>query len=191
MIDESVPYIEIIMRRNPGLSLPVHPLPEGYSFKLYEPGNEKDWAQIENSVNEFGSYEEALEYFTEEFIPYKAELMRRCIFVKSPDGELVGNAMAWWDYAGQRRHPLVHWVAVKPNQQGKGLGKALTAEVLRLMTVTDGDGIFYLKTQTSSHKAVGIYEWAGFFISDEKDILGHKNDKYEEAVALIKSLRNS
>jgi len=177
------------MRRNPGLPLPVCPLPKGFTYQLYQPGYEKEWARIETSVGEFDCEMDALLYYQKEFLSYPDELSRRGIFIAAPDGELVGTASAWWDYAGQRRHPIIHWVAVKPNYQGKGLGKAIIAEVLRLMTVVDGDDTFFLKTQTPSHKAIGMYEWAGFYITDEKNILGCPNDRYDEAVALLASLR--
>jgi len=189
MIDESVPYIPVVMRRESGLPLPHCPLPEGFSYKMYQPGNEKDWARIEASVGEFDCEMDALLEYQKSFLPFSDELPRRCIFIAAPDGGLVGTATAWWDYIGQRRHPLVHWVAVKPEYQGKGLGKAITAEVIRLMTVVDGDGIFYLSTQTTSHKAIRIYEWAGFHITNEKDILDCANDRYDEAIALLATLR--
>ncbi|MCL2421548.1 MAG: GNAT family N-acetyltransferase [Defluviitaleaceae bacterium] len=189
MIDNSVPYIEVVMRRDPGLPLPVCPLPEGFSYEMYQPGYEKEWARIEASVEEFECEMDALLHYQKEFLPCPEELPRRCIFIKAPDGELVGTATAWWAYHGQRRHPLVHWVAVKPAYQGKGLGKAITAEVVRLMTAIDGDSVFLLGTQTTSHKAIGIYEWAGFYITDEKNILGCANDRYDEAIALLESLR--
>ena len=189
MIDKSVPYIPVIMRRDPGLPLPDYPLPEGFSYKMYEPGDEKEWARIEASVGEFDCEMDALLHYQEEFLPYPDEISRRCIFIKAPDGELIGTATAWWAYVGQRRYPLVHWVAVKPGYQGKGLGKAITAEVVRLMTVVDGDGTFYLGTQTNSYKAIGIYQWAGFYITDEKNVLGYANDQYKEAVALLETLR--
>jgi len=189
MLDKSVPYIEIIMHREAGVEIPTYPLPEGYSFKIYEPGDEKEWARIETSVGEFDNEMDALLYFQKEFLPFTKELPRRMIFIVSPDGELIGTASAWWDYAFERRCPLVHWVAVKPGHQGKGLGKAITAEVVRLMTVVDGEGVFYLKTQTYSHKAIGIYEWAGFTITGEKGLFGYSNDRFDEAVKLIDDLR--
>ena len=189
MLDESVPYIPVIMRREANLHLPVCLLPEGYSYQMYKDGFEKDWARIETSVGEFNCEMDALLHYQKTFLPYPDELSRRCIFILAPNGEPVGTATAWWDYVGKRRHALMHWVAVKPEYQGKGLGKAITAEVIRLMTEVDGDGVFYLSTQTNSHKAIRIYEWAGFHITDEKDMFGYPNDQYNEAITLLDSLR--
>jgi len=158
---------------------------------MYQTGFEKDWARIEASVGEFECEMDALLHFQKSFMPYMPELQRRCFFVATADGERIGTATAWWDYVGQRRHPLIHWVAVKPDYQGKGLGKALIAEVLRLMTVIDGDGIFYLKTSTYSHQAIRLYERVGFYLINEKNVLGRPNDRYEEAFALLQSLRDT
>ena len=189
MIDESVPYIPVIMKREAGLPLPAFPLPQGFTYEMYKPGDEKDWARIEASVEEFENEMDALLHYQEEFMPYTRELPLRCIFICAPNGEKIGTATAWWCYVNERRYPQVHWVAVKPGYQGLGLGKALTCEVIRRMTAIDGDNVFYLSTQTTSYKAIGIYEWAGFYITDERDVLDCKNDQVAEAKALLKEIR--
>jgi len=189
VLDKSVPYIPVTMKREAGLPIPAFPLPEGYNFLMYEPGMEKDWARIEASVGEFDCEMDALLYFRETFLPFGAELPRRCMFIAAPCGELVGTATAWWNYVGCRRHPQVHWVAVKPAHQGRGLGKALTAEVLRLMEAVDGEGVYYLGTQTNSHVAIRIYEWAGFHVTDERNVIGRPNDQYNEAITLLDEIK--
>ena len=191
LLDKTIPYIPVVMRRDSGHSLPVCPLPEGFQYQKYQPGFEKDWARIEASVDEFECEMDALIHFQKSFMPYSTELPRRCFFVATAEGKRIGTATAWWDYVGQRRYPLIHWVAVKPDFQGKGLGKALIAEVLRLMTTIDGDGIFYLRTSTYSHKAIQLYERVGFYLVKEKEVFGRPNAQYEEAVALLQTLREN
>jgi hypothetical protein len=65
MLDKSIPYYNIIMKRNPGTPVPEPLLPEGYMFVPYCEGDEKSWAEIETSVGEFDSIPEALEYFNQ------------------------------------------------------------------------------------------------------------------------------
>ena len=188
MLDKTIPHIIFPMKREAGTPIPQRPLPPGYSFRMFQQGYEKEWARIEASVGEFDCELDALLYFQREFMAYPDEITRRCIFVEAPDGEIIGTASAWWCYIGKRRRPRVHWVAIKPEHQGMGLGKPLVTEVLRLMLETDGDDVFYLSTQTWSYKAVGLYKWAGFYITDEKDMMGCTNDRYDEAVALIDAI---
>jgi GNAT superfamily N-acetyltransferase len=140
-------------------------------------------------VGEFDSEMDAVLYFQSEFMPCAPEIPRRGIYIVAPNGERIGTSTAWWDYDGQRRIPIVHWVAVKPGFQGLGLGKAIIAETLRLMCAVDGDVTFYLRTQTASHKAVGLYEQAGFYLVGEKGILGCENERFDEAIALLQSLK--
>jgi len=189
MLDKSIPLIKFCMRRDTGKAIPEYPLPEGYRFSLYKPGDEKDWARIETSVLEFDQEADALSYFQKAFLSYGDEAQRRCLFVETNTGQKIATASAWWAYTGQRRDPIVHWVAVSPNFQGKGIGKAITARVVKLLMEIEGDRDYYLSTQSWSHKAVVIYEWAGFKITDEKNIIGHANDSFTEAVAIMDTCR--
>ena len=188
MLDKNVPYIEILMHRRKGTPIKKMPLPAGYRFVFFQKGDEKAWAAIETSVLEFESEMDALLYFQKGFLPYLPELERRCLFVEDERGEKIATAMAWWDYSVVKRHPWLHWVAVKPSCQGLGIGKAIVGEVLQLMEDIEGDRDFYLHTQTWSHRAIKIYRKAGFEITPEKNVGPYANDKYEEAVALLKTL---
>ena len=191
MLDKSVPYVDICMRREPGTPNPAGALPPGYRFAYYAPGDEKSWARIETSVLEFDSEMDALLYFQRDFLPYGPELPLRMLFVETDTGgepEKVATASAWWAYTGPRRDPTVHWVAVKPAHQGLGVGKALIARVIDRMIEIEGDRAFYLHTQTWSHKAVKLYQRAGFYITDEPNVQGCANNRTAEAAAVLKAI---
>jgi GNAT superfamily N-acetyltransferase len=176
------------MKRPAGAPLPRFQLPQGYHFELYQPGDERDWARIETSVLEFDNEMDAFMHFQEQFIPLAPELPRRCIFVARDSGEKVGTATAWWGYTGVRRDPMVHWVAVKPGYQGLGLGKALIGRTVLLLNEIEGDRAYFLHTQTWSHRAVRLYLWAGFHITDEEFITGYPNQNSVEATAILKGI---
>lgn len=188
MLDKSVPYIDVLMRRKQGTPVPRFDLPIGYRFRLYNAGDEMAWSAIEASVLEFSSEFDACLYFTREYVPLTRELERRCLFVETTTGEKVATATAFWSYSGIRRDPWLHWVAVKPKYQGLGLGKALISKAISLMLDIEGDRDFYLHTQTWSHKAIKIYKKVGFCITNDPDLGGYKNDKYEQAIKLLKEL---
>lgn len=188
MLDKSVPYVELIMRRDQGTPIPEYLLPEGFTYSLYRPGDEKDWAKIETSVLEFDSELEAYLYYQERFLPYADELRRRCMFIENPDGVKIATATAYWEYSGVRRDPWLHWVSVMPEYQGLGLGKAIVSKVTRLMLEIEGDRNFYLHTQTWSHTAIFIYEKIGYRITDQQDLC-YSNEGYREGTSILEGLR--
>lgn len=186
MLDKSLPYYNIIMKRCQGAVIPEVNLPKGYIFKLYTDGDDDSWAKIMVSVGEFDTYNEALDYFKENYMPYKAELSLRCLFIQTNQGEMIGTLTNWWNYTRNRRDPSIHWVGVKPEFQGLGLGKALVYEGMRRMVELEGDRDFFLHTQTWSYKAISIYLKAGYsFVKDE--VFGDYNNDYEKALEVIKN----
>ncbi len=185
MLDRSVPYYNILMKRNAGIPVQHYDLPEGYSFKMYEEGNEKDWAAIEVSVLEYIDEQAALNKF-KKFMAITDETKRRVCFIVAPNNEIVGTASIWWEYSGQRRDPWVNYVAIKPQYQGKGLSKALISHILELSLIIEGDRNVYLHTQTWSHIAVRLYQSFNFEITEEPNLYKYKNDEYTQAREILK-----
>jgi ribosomal protein S18 acetylase RimI-like enzyme len=187
MLDKSIPYKNIIMKldwvKNPGISDPE--LPDGYDFKFFEKGDELRWAELECSVLEFDSTEKALEYFTKDYLPYLAELEKRCVFIVDPQGKYVATANAWWADCDGKHQASLHWVAVHPDYQGKGFGKHVVNKALSLFPVYERNLDVYLHTQTWSHVAINLYYKLGFRLS-KTAILGNKGNDYHEAVEVLK-----
>lgn len=182
MLDTTVPYFDIFMKREVGNKIKVFDLHEDFSIVPYQKGDEYAWAEIEVSVGEFADIAEAMNYFTKNFLHMPEELQRRMMFVVDANGSKVATATAWWGYTGVRRYPQLHWVAVKPSYQGNGIGRAISSYVTALMLRIEGDQPFYLTSQTWSHKALAIYEQIGYVYTDELFVFKYKNDKYKEAM---------
>ena len=188
MLDKSVPFAGFFMRRNGGAPIPDFPLPDGFRFSFFKEGDEARWARIEASVLEFYSEFAALLFFTENFLPYPRELRSRCLFVENSSGSMTGTTTAWWsDISGERR-PWIHWVGVDPMYQGLGIGKAIVAQALRVMTELEGDVNFYLKTQTWSYKAIGVYRACGFEPTDEKKLYISRENNYKKAMRILRRI---
>lgn len=185
MLDKSIPYVDVLMKRESGSPLPRPVLPSPYSFVTFSDGDELQWAEIETSVGEFDQTSDALSHFEREFLPHKNELKRRCMFVTSDGERKVGTCTAWWNYTHGRRDPWLYWVAVRPEYQGFGLGKAVVFECMRRLVTIEGDRTTYLHTQTWSYKAINIYREAGFAITREKGLGGYKNRGYRRALRLL------
>ena len=188
MLDKSVPYADVLMHRKKGTPIPGVILPDGFSFSAFQSGDEKAWAKIEASVLEFDDELDALIYFQKDYLPYIAELERRCIFIENNEGEKIATSTAWWNYNGVRRDPWLHWVAVKPEYQNLGLGKAIVSKITQLMSEIEGDRDFYLHTQTWSHRAVKIYGKSGYVITNEKNLYQYSNENYEKAMAILNKI---
>ena len=53
MLDKSIEFFKIILKREKGRELKDETLPEGFRFVKFKKGDEKSWAEIEKSVLEF------------------------------------------------------------------------------------------------------------------------------------------
>ena len=186
MLDKSVPYAGLYMRRDAGAKIPIYELPQGFHFSLYSDGSESDWARIEASVLEFDSEFAALLFFKDYFMPHVEKLYRRCLFIETSGGVKVATSTAWWSDICEERRSWLHWVAVDPKYQGLGLGKAIIARATELITQLDGDVPIYLRTQTWSYKAIGIYRTCGYEPTDEKALYTESSDNYKKALRILK-----
>ena len=189
MLDKSVPYFSVFMHREKGTLVPVYELPAGYKFSFFRSGSgdEEAWAKIETSVLEFADEPAALAYFQKDYLPHSSTLERRCMFVENADGEKIATSTAWW-CCPEQCDPWLHWVAVMPQYQGLGLGKAIISRVTQLMLELEGDEDFYLHTQTWSHRAIKIYEKVGYAITKKEKLCHNKNESYDQAIAVLKDI---
>ena len=182
MLDKSIPYAEIWMKRA-HKSTPIQPAQsDNYSLRSYQAGDERHWARIETSVGEFDNEAEALAYFEKEFMPEQAQLGQRMFLplinqvhrsVRLP----LGKSQA-------RRHtgstsPLV---AVMPQAQRQGIARGLVTQVVSVLEAANEP--MYLHTQTWSHAAITLYQQLGFVII-ATDINGNENPEYPLACQVL------
>lgn len=186
MLDKSIPYFNIIMRRVGKKPIPQISLPSGYSYTYYKKGLEKDWAEIMASVDEFDSTQIALDYFEENYLINPDEVERRTLFIETAEKLKVATVTSWWQYTGVQRTPTLEWIAVKPEFQGLSLGKAIVFQGLRRMIEIEGDREIYLHTQTWSYRAIGIYLLAGFEFM-KKDTFGNYINEFDRALPYLES----
>lgn len=182
MMDKTIPYIGVIMTCQDPTAYPHCPLPRGYEIRPYEPGMEKDWAILQASVEHMDTAEEALARFNEELAPDQETLRNRAFFVYNPEGRLAASALLWHGNHFGRTLARVHWVAVSPDEQGKGLCKALMTLLMDLYHKNSLTGGLYLTSQTWSYKALNIYRQFGFKPYTGPQLPGWKpvTDDYEQ-----------
>lgn len=171
MLDKSIPLKKVIMKLEAKNNTNYAPtLPEGFKYRFFEAGDEYHWARIETSVLEFDHEDAAIEYFSREFLPYPYEIKRRCVFIVSPDGLPVATTTAWFRNAGQERYGQLHWVAVCPEYQGMGLGKAVVQKALTVFQELESGRDIWLGSQTWSHVAIRVYYKLGFRLVREETV---------------------
>ena len=139
------------------------PLPAGYSYAFYQDDDRDEWIEIEKSAKEFSSYEEGLDAWKRYYEAHETELYDRMLFVVNRLGEKVATATAFYDVRGidQSGDGWLHWVAVKREEQGRGLSKPLISHAIQVMKQL---GYTYAKipTQTTTWVAVKVYLDLGF-----------------------------
>ena len=172
-IDHTVPYIAVAMTREDGKNVPAYPLPEGYHFAPFTPEDEENWVQLQFEVTHVPSLQQGKQIFREEFLraaegvsceecPGYEDVRQRTVQIKDADDNLVGVATLWMGDTFGPVWQRVHWVAVHPDHQGKGLARCMIARMLQLYTELGCETPIYLTSQTKSYRAVRLYKQMGF-----------------------------
>lgn len=134
-------------------------LDQPFRIRPYEPGDEARWYAIHRVADPPFTDTEGL--FVHEFGADAAVLAARQLYLCDGDA-VVGTASAWHDpgYA-DGTWARVHWVAIDPAYQGRGLSKPLLARVLRVAAGL-GHRRAFLTTQRFRTVAIGLYASFGF-----------------------------
>jgi len=90
------------------------------------------------------------------------DLRQRLCYLLAPTGEVVGTGTAWFNnnFEGAR-WGRVHWLAIMPEFQGRGLAKPLMTSICRRLGELGHEHV-YLSTSTARHAAIGMYLKFGF-----------------------------
>jgi GNAT superfamily N-acetyltransferase len=139
--------------------LPNFELPASYTLRWYQSGDEANWVAIHNAADPSNHY--SLEKFAREFEADRALLSSQQAYLCDGDGLPVGTATAWSYQVGQTEFGLVHWVAVHPTSQGRGLAKPLLSLICNRLHEL-GHRHAYLNTSTGRIPAIALYLKFGF-----------------------------
>jgi len=152
--------VTVKMRRSSLTDIPLHALPAGHEIRAYVPGDEHAWVRIESAADRFHAI--SLELYRKEFGDDAALLAERQLFLLDPQGRAIGTATAWMDDNDHgQRYGRVHWVAIHPDWQRRGLAKPLMTRVCLLLQELGHDNA-YLVTSTARLNAINLYLHFGF-----------------------------
>jgi GNAT superfamily N-acetyltransferase len=179
-VPEKEPIIKVCMNLPSLEAAPVHPLPPGFSFRMYRPGDETIWTDIWQRADLYGAV--AADAFAVEFGTDAQALAQRQFYLLE-GGSAVGTATAWYpDDAHGPDAGRVHWVALVPQCQGRGLSRPLLSAVLTRMKGL-GCRSAFLETQTVRVAAIRLYLEFGFVpeVRSEKERAGWKRCRQKNA----------
>ncbi len=165
--------VRVLMARPTLAGIAPPALPPGYALTPYAPGDERHWVAIHERADRFnGAFAER---FRRAFgagggagaggAPDAARLAARQVYLRDAAGTPVGTATAWDDAADRDADGTpagrVHWVAIVPEHQGRGLAKPLVAWVLARLAAL-GHRRAVLATSTGRVAAINLYRRFGF-----------------------------
>jgi GNAT superfamily N-acetyltransferase len=161
-------YLDIRMIRENLDDIPDFVLPAGYSFRWYQPGDEKSWRSIHLLADKYTDV--TPELHEKEFGSNIQRLTERQCFLIDRKKSPIGTASAWFDDHSKQSPGRVHWVAIVPTEQGKSLAKPLLTTVCNRLKEL-GHNRAFLTTQTVRIPAINLYLKFGFIpaIDSERD----------------------
>lgn len=152
-------HLRVIMTRENMRDIPHCDPPEGFSFRTFRPGDEDLWVEIQGDADRLQTIDRSI--FDRDFGSDRAALGDRSFFLLSPDGAAVGSITAWYgEDPAWRGWGRIHWVAVRPSFQGKGLGRAMLAKAMERLAASHDR--CYLTTATPRLSAIKLYLDFGF-----------------------------
>lgn len=185
MLDKSIEFHSIIMKHPNNQEIGDPTIPNGFSVRFYEPGDEKHWAVIQTAVQEFDHVEDALECF-QHYLKHEEELRRRQIYmIDNEKGIPVATATAWFSEYGGKPIGVVHAFSCLPEYQSLGLGRIAAIYMMKCFRDCMPDSEVWLDTQTWSYRAIGIYLGLGF-IPMKTAVYNEVPNEFQEAVQVLK-----
>ncbi len=132
--------------------------PDGYSIRPLRVEEGAVWSDIVLDAEPW--LELSTDLFTNEFSHDLSSVPERCFFVVDGNDTPVGTISAWYKELDGHNYGLVHWVAVRPPHQGKGLGKAGLSFALQKLALWHERAM--LGTQSKRLPAISLYLNFGF-----------------------------
>jgi len=141
-------------------NIPQFSLPSGFSIRWFREGDAELWLQIHSVADLYNTI--TPELFVNQFGTDSSVLEKRQCFLFNNQGRAIGTASAWFDdnYNGTR-YGRVHWVAIVPDMQGKGLSKPLMTIICNRLRELEHKRT-YLTTSTNRFPAISLYDKFSF-----------------------------
>lgn len=135
-------------------------LPSGYAFRAYRAGDDAIWTEIQRASDPFNIIGDDL--FEQQYGSARDELPHRMWFVVGAEGEAVATISSWWEHGPDQPDDRgrIHWVAVRPDHQRRGISKPMMTKALTEMARYHDRAM--LDTSSGRPWAVKVYLDFGF-----------------------------
>lgn len=157
---EQMPNVDVWMIQRDLASAPRYEMPAGYHMRFYREGDAAIWERIQIDSDPF--FIAGVETLANSMPGDTAHLSTRVMFLVDSAGDDIGTITAW-DDSDLDGTPMghIHWVAIVPAAQGRGLGKPMMTAALDVMR-RRGDTAAWLETNTARVPALNLYLHFGF-----------------------------
>jgi GNAT superfamily N-acetyltransferase len=141
-------------------NIPQFALPEGFLFRHIRTDEGPLWTDIWRDAEPYMVI--ADNTFMCQFGGELDAVPERCCFLLNERGATIGTISAWWqpDWLGRGEYGQIHWVALRPAYQGRGLGKAMMTHALNKLAQWHTRA--YLGTQSKRIGPIKLYADFGF-----------------------------
>jgi len=149
----------VIMIRPDLLNIPHIPFLEGFSIRPMRLDEGGLWTDIERDAEEY--FEITDDIFHNEFGRDLQATQWRSFIIVNNKGVGIGTISAWYNrHFRGKDYGQIHWVAIRPSYQGKGLGKSALSYALNKLS--QWHERCFLNTQTKRLNAIKLYLDFGF-----------------------------
>ena len=136
-------------------NIPQFPVPEGFAIRNYRRDEGYIWTRIQKAAEPYINIDDGL--FMREFKRDLLAMEDRSFYLTTDTGEEIGTITAWWR---DNEWGQIHWVAVHPNYQGRGLSKPMMS--VALARLKQSHKRCFLGTSTGRIPAIKLYLDFGF-----------------------------
>ena len=136
-------------------NIPHFPIPEGFVIRNYRRNEGHIWTRIQKAAEPYIDIDDGL--FMREFKRDLLAMEDRSFYLTTDAGEEIGTTTAWWQDEGWGQ---IHWVAVHPDYQGRGLSKPMMS--VAMSRLKQSHERCFLGTSTGRIPAIKIYLDFGF-----------------------------
>jgi GNAT superfamily N-acetyltransferase len=150
----------VTMKHDDLTAAPVYELSPDYHVRWYTPGDEEIWVAIQKAADHYNTITKDL--FFQQFPKETFALKDRQCYLCDRSSRAVATGTAWAETQGlSAGYGLVHWMAVLPEFQHRGIGKMLMSVICRRF-IALGYKQACLRTSTLRPDAIALYRRFGF-----------------------------
>ncbi|MYG08959.1 GNAT family N-acetyltransferase, partial [Candidatus Poribacteria bacterium] len=161
-------------------NIPQFPIPKGFAIRNYCPDEGHIWTRILKAAEPYIDIDDGL--FDREFGRYLSVLEDRSFYLTTDAGEEIGTITAWWqpDIDG-KTCGQIHWVAIHPDYQGRGLSKPMMS--VAMTRLKQSHERCFLGTSTGRIPAIKLYLDFGFIPDLSRE---NSQEAWTEVASVIK-----